>query len=202
MSMTGPTMNVHKGKRLFITGIPTSGKSFLAKKLAGEINGIAVLLDDYRKDFAKEEKYKKWTNFLFDKDEHEYLTKTTPDELWKNLVMQSEGLWPAFSQEIEKYKDEEKSVVFECVNMLPHIAKQCLDFPGVVLIGKSYEKVLELNKQFPRWGNTPELQELEARIFFEVERPHYKAEAEKYNYPVFESADEAFEKALEFLMGS
>lgn len=93
-------------------------------------------------------------------------------------------------------------MVFECVNILPHIAKQYLDFPGIVLIGKSYEKVLERNKQAPRWGNTPELQELEARWFFEVERPHYKAEAKKYKYPVFESADEAFKKALQFLMES
>ena len=195
-------MNSHKGKRLFITGIPTSGKSYLAEKLAKEVSGIAVLLDNYKKDFAKEEKYRKWTDFLFDKNEYEYLTKTTPEKLWKNLVVQSEGLWPAFSQEIEKYKDEEKPVVFECANILPHIAKKYLDFQGIVLIGKSHEKVLERNKQAPRWGNTPELQELEARWFFEVERPHYKTQAKKYNYPVFESADEAFEKALQFLMES
>lgn len=192
-------MNSHKGKRLFITGIPTSGKSYLAKKLAQEVSGIAVPLDNRRKDFAKEEKYKKWTNFLFDKNEYEYLTKTTPDELWRNLVAQSEGLWPAFSQEIEKYKGEEKPVIFECVNLLPHIAKQYLDFSGIVLIGESYEKVLKRNKQSPRWGNTAELQELEAKVFFEVERPCYKAEAEKYNYSVFESADKAFEETLRFL---
>lgn len=192
-------MNSHKDKRLFISGIPTSGKSYLADKLAKEINGIAVHLDHYRIDFAKEEKYRKWTDFLFDKNEYEYLTKTTPDHLWKNLVAQSEGLWPAFSKKIEKYKAEEKPVVFECVNILPHIAKQYLDFPGIVLIGNSYEIVLERNKQAPRLGKTPELQALEARWFFEVERPHYKAEAEKYKYPVFESADEALEKALQFL---
>jgi hypothetical protein len=92
-------------------------------------------------------------------------------------------------------------VVFECVNLLPHIAKQYLDFPGIVLIGNSLEKVLERNKQAPRWGNTPELQELEAKWFFEVERPRYMADPKKCNYPVFESADEAFEKALQFLTG-
>lgn len=97
-------MNSHKGKRLFITGIPTSGKSYLAEKLAKEVSGIAIMLDNYRKDFAKEEKYRKWTNFLFDKNEYEYLTKTTPGKLWKNLVAQSEGLWPAFSQEIKRTK--------------------------------------------------------------------------------------------------
>jgi adenylate kinase family enzyme len=102
-------MKSHKGKSLFITGIPTSGKSYPAEKLAKEVIGIAVLLDNYRKDLAKKEKYGKWTDFLFDKNEYEYLTQTTPDQLWKNLVAQSEGLWPAFSQEIEKHKNEEKS---------------------------------------------------------------------------------------------
>ena len=43
----------------------------------------------------------------------------------------SEGLWQAFSREIEKFKDEEKPAVFDCVNILPHIAKQYLDFPGI-----------------------------------------------------------------------
>jgi len=186
----------HKGKRIFITGIPTSGKSYLAKKLANKVGGIPVLLDDFRENLAQNEEYKKWTNFYLDKDEKEYLTKTSQDDQWKNLVAQSEGLWPAFLQEIEKYRDEEKPVIFECVNILPHLAKRDLYFSGVVIIGKSYKEILERNKQSPRWGDTTELQELEAKTFFEVERPHYKAEAEKYGYETFESADDAFKKII------
>ena len=97
---------------------------------------------------------------------------------------------------IEKYKNETKPVIFECVNILPHIAKKHLDFSGIVLIGKSYEEILERNIKSPRWGNTHELQALEAKTFFEIERPHYKAEAEKYGYEVFENYDDAFNKAL------
>lgn len=189
-------MFTHKGKRIFITGIPTSGKSYLAKQVADKVGGIAVLFDDFRENLAKNDQYRKWTNFYLDVDEKEYLTKTNHKKQWENLVAQSEGLWPAFLQEIEKYKNETKPVIFECVNILPHIAKRDLDFNGVVLIGKSYEEILERNKQSPRWGNTIELQELEAKAFFEVERPYYKAEAEKYGYPVFESADEAFSKII------
>lgn len=188
-------MQNHKGKRLFITGIPTSGKSYLAKQLADKVGGIAVLFDDFRENLAKNDRYKKWTNFYLDVDEKEYLTKTNPEKQWENLIAQSKGLWPAFLQEIEKYKDEEKPVIFECVNILPHIAKRDLDFLGIVLIGNSYEEILERNIKSPRWGNTRELQELEAKTFFEVERPHYKAEAEKYGYEVFENYDEAFKKA-------
>lgn len=193
-------MQKHKGKRIFITGIPTSGKSYLAKQLADKVGGIAVLFDNFRENLAQEEQYKKWTNFYLDVDEKEYLTKTSPEKQWKNLVAQSEGLWPAFLQEIEKYKNETKPVIFECVNILPHIAKKHLDFSGIVLIGKSYEEILERNIKSPRWGNTHELQALEAKTFFEIERPHYKAEAEKYGYEVFENYDDAFNKALTLIL--
>lgn len=193
-------MKQHLGKRLFITGIPTSGKSYLAKKLADRTNGIAVLLDDLRESLASAEEYKKWTNFYWDKNEEEYLTKTSAEEQWKNLVAQSEGLWPAFLEEIGKYTEEKRPVIFECVNILPHIAKRDLNFPGVVLLGESLEKTVERNKAHPRWGKTIALQELEAKAFFEIERPRYKTEAIEYGYPYFESADDAYETALRLLI--
>jgi len=89
--------------------------------------------------------------------------------------------------------------VFECVNMLPHLIKRDLSFDGVVLIGSSLEETLERNKKDPRWGNTPELQELEANTFFNIERPHYKEEALEYGYPIFERADDAVEYCLKIL---
>jgi len=192
-------MQRHKGKRLFITGIPTAGKTYLAKKLAVEVGGIAVILDDFRESLSKDEKYEKWTNFYLDKDEEKYLTETSAEEQWDDLVNQSEGLWPAFLEEITKYENEEKTVIFECVNILPHLAKKYLDFPGIVLIGLSYEEILERNKKGPRWGNTVALQELEAKSFFEIERVDYKREAEKYGYSVFETADNAFDSALKLI---
>ena len=189
----------HKGKRLFITGIPTSGKSYLAKLLAEKINGVFVLLDDLRESLADNEEYRKWTDFYLDKDEKEYLTNTSSEEQWTNLIIQSEGLWPAFIKEISKYENEAKPVIFECVNILPHLAKRDLDFPGIVLTGSSFEEAFDRNIKDPRWGNTRELQELEARAFFFIERPRYKAEAEKYGYKVFERADEAIGYCLGLL---
>jgi 2-phosphoglycerate kinase len=186
-------MTDHKGKRLFITGIPTSGKSYLAKKLAEKMGGIVVSLDDFREDLAKDDKYKKFVNFYLDKDELEYYTKTSPEEQWRNFVSQSEGLWPAFLDKINEYKNETRLAIFESVNLLPQLIKKSFDGPVIVLIGKSYEETLKRNKEEPRWGATAELQELEAKSFFNVERPNYIAEAKKYGYPVFESADEAFE---------
>ena len=188
-----------KNKRLFITGIPTSGKSYLAKKLASAVGGIAVPLDDFRESLASNVTYKKWTNFYLDVDEEKYLKETNAVDQWKNLVNQSEGLWPAFLEKINSYKSENKPIIFECVNMLPHLAKRSLNFPGIVLIGETFEETFARNHGNPRWGNTMELQELEARAFFYNERPNYKSEAEKYGYPVFESADKAFATALSLL---
>ena len=192
-------MKEHKGKRLFITGIPTAGKSYLVERLANEVGGIAVCLDDFREALGFDERYKKWVEFYLDQDEQTYLNTTSPEQMWKNLVVQSEALWPAFLEQIDSYANEEAPVIFECVNILPHLAQRDLTFSGVCMIGSSYEETLARNMEDPRWGCTKELQEQEAKMFFYVERPHYKEEAEKYGIPVFENFDEAFEEALKLL---
>ena len=105
-------------------------------------------------------------------------------------------MWPAILERIKSYTNETKPVIFEGVNILPHLAKKYLPFSGVVIIGKSFEEILERNKKEPRWGKTEELQKLEAKAFFYGERPRYKNEAEKYGYLVFETADEAIKQSL------
>jgi len=185
--------------RLFITGIPASGKSYLAKKLAEKTDGVAVMIDDFRESLAADERYKKWVNFFLDKNEEKYYKEISLSEQWNNIVLQSEGLWPVFLEKINSFKEEKKPMIFECVNILPHLAKKDLDFPGIVLLGKSYEDILMRNIKDPRWGKTRDLQEMEAKSFFEVERPHYKAEAEKFGYMCFDTADEAFDTAFKML---
>lgn len=192
-------MKKHKGKRLFITGIPTSGKSHLAKMIAKEVDGVAVLLDDLRKELSLDDRYKKCVEFYLDQDEEAYLASTSPEQMWKNLVAQSEALWPAFLERIDSYADEEAPVIFECVNLLPHLAHRDLSFSGVCLIGLSYEETLLRNKKSPRWSHDPRLQEMEAKMFFYVERPHYKEEAEKYGYPVFDNFEDALKNSLKLL---
>ncbi len=167
--------------------------------LAKAVSGIAVNLDDYRESLAADERYKPWIDFYVNQDEKKYIQTTSPDELWKNLVAQSEAIWPAFLEKIASYKEIGKPVIFECVNLLPHLAHRDLTFPGMVLTGRSYEEILERNRKEPRWSNDSKLQELESNMFFAVERPRYESEAKKYSYPVFETADEAFEPALELL---
>lgn len=186
-------------KKIFITGIPTAGKSYLAKKLAEKVGGICVSIDDFREELTKDERYKKWVNFYLDQDEHTYYTTTTHEEQWANLVKQSEGFWPGVLVRLAKYADEDRPVIFEGVNILPHLAHRDLHIPGIAIIGRSFEETFERNKKEPRWGATEELQKLEADAFFNGERPHYKDEAEKLGYPVFETPDEAWATAVQIL---
>ncbi len=177
--------------QFFITGIPTGGKSYLAKKLAERLGGVVVSTDDMREEMSKDPKYRKWTNFYLDKDEKNYYTNTSPEEQWKNLVDQSEGLWPYILEKILSYKSD-KPIIFEGVNILPHLAKRDLPFDGIVLIGKNRDDVFERVKKDHRWGKTEELWNLEADAFFNIERPNYRKEAEKYGYKIFETADDYF----------
>lgn len=87
----------HSGKRIFITGIPTAGKSHLAKLLAEKVGGVAVNLDDLRSSIANDPRYKRWVEFYLNQDEKEYLTEISAADQWKNLVAQSEALWPTFA---------------------------------------------------------------------------------------------------------
>ncbi len=194
-------MKKHAGRRLFITGIPTSGKSYLAKRLASDVGGIVVQLDHHRDAIRDDERYKRWIQFYWNLDEKKYYDETSPTDQWNNLVAQSEALWPAFLEKIDSYSEEPRPVIFECVNMLPHIVKKDITFPGIVLVGHSYETILERNIADPRWGNTRELQEMEAHSFFNVERPNYMREAHEFGYETFETADEAYEKAKSTLLG-
>ncbi len=186
-------------KTIFITGIPTGGKSYLAKKLGKDIGAEVISIDRLREEMCKDPAYEKWVNFYINKDEKEYYTKTSPEEQWQHLVDQCEGIWPFILDKINSLADLDKPVIFQGVNILPHLAKRDLSFSGIVLIGKSRQNVFDRIKQRNRWGNTEELWNLEADSFFNIERPRYKAEAEKYGYEVFETADEAYDTAVKLL---
>jgi 2-phosphoglycerate kinase len=188
-----------EGKQIFITGIPTAGKSYLAAKLARKVGGVCISVDGFREDLAQDKNYKKWVNFYSDQDEYTYYTTTSYDEQWANLVRQSEGFWPGILKKIRQYGLKNNPIIFEGVNILPHLAHKDLTIPGIAIIGRSFEETLDRNKKDPRWGKTEELQRLEAKAFFYGERPHYKEESEKHGYLVFETPDEAWSTAVMLL---
>lgn len=176
---------------IFIGGIPVSGKSYLAKKISEKIGVYHFDVDKLRKEMARDPKLKYWINFFWNQDEEEYLRKTSCQEHWQNLVNQSEAFWPTVLKKIEGIKKSHKSAIIEGVNILPHLAAKNLDFPGVYLLGESFDQIFERNRQNPRWGKSEKLQKMEAELFYNCERQKYKEEAEKYNYKVFEKSDDA-----------
>ncbi len=192
-------MDNHKGKRLFITGIPTAGKSYLAKLLAEQTNAITVLFDKVLDGYMTDPKYEKWINFYWNQDERAYLTQTSPDEQRRNLILQAECFWPLFAKCIRSYQDEMRPVIFDSVSLLPSIVRREFDFPGIILAGSSVEETLIRNQKNPRWSKVSELQELEARTFFDIERPLYLEEAQRFNLPVFEKADDAISYCVDLL---
>ena len=171
-------------KCIFISGIPTAGKSYLAEKVAQKTNSIHVDIDNLRGQMKKNPNLKHWVNFFSNKDEKRYWETITPEKHWKNLVSQSEAFWPTILEKIHETQKSGKSAIFEGVNILPHLAHQDLDFSGVVLLGDSEQTVLKRCRENPRWGKTDELQKKEAEWFFVNEGSMYKKEANKYGYKV------------------
>ena len=185
---------------VFISGIPASGKSYLADKVA-KIAGVQhIKIDDWREEIRKSPELEKWVDFFWNQDEKEYWKITSCDQQWENLRKQSEAFWLIFLQRIKEIQGSGKGAIFEGVNILPHLAHRDLDFGGIFLLGESFETILERNKRDPRWGEADELQNLEAEAFWNCERPKYKQEAEKYGFKTFSDPILAEKELLEILL--
>ena len=187
-------------KYIFISGIPASGKSYLAAKVAKAVGALHVEIDDLREEMRSDMELKKWVDFFWDKDEVEYWKNTSCGQHWENLKNQSEAFWSAILKRIRKIQESESPAIFEGVNILPHLAAKDLQFPGIVLVGDSFEDIFERNKKEPRCGKSEELQRKEAEAFYNCERPRYIAEAEKYGYQAFSDIKEAEKKLLEIFV--
>lgn len=184
---------------VFISGIPASGKSFLARKVTQKTGTFHLDIDTLREEMSKNPELEQWVNFYWNQDERKYLTETSCEEQWLNLVKQSEAFWPIILRKIDEIKKSHTPAIFESVNILPHLAARNLGFPGIVLLGESIEQIFERNKKDPRWGKTEDLQKLEAETFFNCERGNYKREAEKYGFKTFVNPDEAERELLNLL---
>ena len=189
-------------KYVFISGIPASGKSYLAAKIAKAIGILHIEIDEWQEEMKNDPELKKWVNFFWDQDEAEYWRTTNCDKQWENLKNQSEAFWPAILKRIKDIQNSGKPAIFEGVNILPHLASQDLDFEGIILLGESFEKILERNEQNPLWGQTKELQRMEAEAHYNCERLKYKAEAEKYGFKIFADPKKAEEELLKIMRHS
>ena len=184
---------------VFITGIPTSGKTYLAQKMASRFGMIHVKVDDIIEEMIKDPLLKPWVNFFWDKEETHYLETTSYDEQWDHLVQQSEAFWPTIKKNIEDALAKGQPTIFEGVNLLPHLMQE-LSLQGIVLLGSTEEEMLKRLKEHPRWGNTEELQRRETKAFFGSDRPYYAAEAQRYGFPSFSDSHKAEEELVKMIM--
>ncbi len=181
----------------FIGGTSSAGKSYIAKRFIEE-SGLPidyVEIDSFRKDFAKNPELDKWVKVFSNKDELKYWNEITPEEHLKNLISQSEAFWSEIVKKVNEVKNSSEHAIFEAVNLLPHLVSKDFDSPGFFLVEENMETLLKRLNTNPKWGETPEEQQLEAKFFIEWEAKYIRKEAEKYNYPVFNNSDEAL-KAL------
>jgi len=186
-------------KYVFITGIPTAGKSYLAKKVAQKTHSIHVDIDKLRVVMKKNSNLEPWVNFFWNKNEKKYWETITPKKHWNNLKKQSEIFWPTILQKIHKIQKTNKSAIFEGVNILPHLAYKDLNFSGIVLAGESKQLVFQRCKNDPRWGKIEELHKKEAEWFFVHEGKKYQKEAKKYGYKVFHDNKKAEKELIKLL---
>lgn len=68
---------------VFITGIPTSGKTYLAKKVVSMFGMDHVKTDDMREEMVKDPLLEPWVHFFWNKDEVEYFQTFSYAEQWK-----------------------------------------------------------------------------------------------------------------------
>ena len=185
-------------KSVFISGIPTAGKSHLADKIAKITGAVHFNIDDFREEMRNNPEFKQWIDFFKDQDEEKYWNEHSHKEHWENLKRQSEGIWPFIKNKINNALESGQISIFEGVNLLPHLISE-IDIDGMYLLGESEETVLERYRKKPRWGKAEELLKKQSECSFQYERPMYKKEAEKYGFKTFTDSDTA-EKELFNLM--
>ena len=186
-------------KFAFISGIPASGKTYIAKKVSLSISCLYVNLDDLRRKMVSDPKLESWVNFFKNKNEHEYWSSITQDEHWSNVLKQAEAFGLSYLRKINEIKNTAKSAIFESVSILPHLAYRDLDFPGIYLLGESIEMIFKRLKENPRWGGNEELQRMEAEWFYLHEGAMYESEAKKYGFKSFRHPEKAEEELLKLM---
>lgn len=186
---------------VFISGIPAAGKSYLASKLSEELGIRHIDTDDWRYEMDGDPELKKWVMYYLDKDEKEYWDNTSCENHWIGLKRQSEAFWKFFEPKIREILDSGEAVIFEGVNLLPHLVNQIEGFRGIYLLSEDLEEISKRNKKDPRWGSTEELQRKEAEAFVYCETPNYKREAEKYGYKTYMNSADAEEVVRMIIQG-
>lgn len=187
-------------KYVFIGGIPTAGKSFLAKKIADKTGAVHVEIDLLREEMVKDPKLKPWVNWYTDQDEEEYFKNTNNDLGWTHLKNQSEAYWQTIEAKVLEIKKNGKNAVFEGYNLLPHLVSKYFDFPGIYLRAPTPEEILRRIKMKKRWGDGDKLHKMEVKFFLECFDKNFKKDAKSYGYKCFSDPGKAETEILKLLI--
>lgn len=185
---------------VFITGTITAGKSHLANKLSASLPIQHISTDELWESVKDHPEFKSWYNYFWNKDEAEYYRTTSPEQLWQDIVDQSEAIWPIVKQRIAQVSDEGRPAIFEGVSLLPHLMHQ-ISMKGVVLLALSEQQIFERLQRQPRWSDEAQLQRVEAHVFFTVRNRYYESEAKQYGYPAFQDPLAAEVALLNLIQG-
>jgi 2-phosphoglycerate kinase len=186
-------------KYVFIGGIPTAGKSFLAKKIADKTGALYVEIDLLREVMVKNPKLKPWVNWYTDQNEKEYFKKTDNDMGWRHLKNQSEAYWETIKNKVLEVKKTGKNAIFEGYNLLPHLVSKYFDFPGIYLTSPKPEEMLRRIKMKKRWGESDKLHRMEVKFFMECFDNNFKKDAKRHGYKCFSDSIKAGEEILDIL---
>lgn len=187
-------------KYVFIGGIPTAGKSFLAKKIADETGAIHVEIDLLREKMAKDPKLKPWVNWYTDQDEEEYFKKIDNDLGWTHLKNQSEAYWATIEKKVSEIKKTGKKAVFEGYNLLPHLVSKNFDFTGIYLKAPKPEEILKRIEMKKRWGSGNKLHKMEVKFFIECFDHNFMKDAKRYGYKCFSNSIKAEKEIMNLLL--
>ena len=177
---------------VFIGGVPTSGKTHLVKEYINnsKLNIKHIKIDDIRDIFRNDRKLEKSVNFFRNQDENEYWIITSCKQHVRNIVKQTEELWPHILEQIIKIQNKHEHVIFEGVQLLPKLTRKYLKMDGFYMIPPDIETIYIRLVAHKRWGDTNDLKRKEAKCFFEGDCMYIKEESRKYGYKVFENIED------------
>lgn len=175
----------------FIGGVPTAGKSHLAKEFISDssLKIEYVKIDILKNNLRIDKELAKWVNFFRDQDENVYWEKTSCTEHMKNFVMQSEALWPHLLTQMNELMNTHEHIIFEGTSLIPKIMRKYTNLNGLYMVPKSLETIYIRLIAHSRWGKTNNLKRQEAKCFFEGNSEYIKVEAKKYGYKIFNDYD-------------